>query len=516
MYNHYGNAIEEIKKECNYALNNNPEMKNSYTYKDRLKRELELLEENGNVLANKILYARHMVTTLRSKKLKTVPMGGLGNLLISYLLGITRYNPIEMDLYLEFFFGLGKKHKDLAAPFVPEVCIAWDYERSKSNIYYRCIVKNMTDVDGNVYKEIEGVRFYDSRTITRLHNLEERSEQYIEQSINKDYIKKEFTYEKYLELIAGNVLNDKDIFLKKIVSIGRIAIIEAYAIIEKITKKEYSKLTRRQLELIERFNVPTEILDQMRDAGKCYAGSEVFGFKELEWIHQRHNSAFKDARTGKLQNSEIGKVLKNYTGTESVVVIPEGITHIGSNAFSDNVYLKKIVFPRSLEEIGKEAFCECVNLEEVVFKEGLKTIEETAFGDCSSLKSVVLPSTIEWIGEYAFSDCRDLKEVIIPKDRKNNTYISCIGDSAFLCCRKLEYVNIEKPVEDWGDGVFARAGLKFFVVPENPTYDYQYLSDRMFEGCKNLELVKLPKSLESIGKNAFWGCTLLEDLIFVW
>ena len=41
-------------------------------------------------------------------------------------------------------------------------------------------------------------------------------------------------------------------------------------------------------------------------------------------------------------------ILKEYTGSDEVVVIPEGVTEIGGSAFKYQHKLTKIVFPESL------------------------------------------------------------------------------------------------------------------------------------------------------------------------
>ncbi len=78
-------------------------------------------------------------------------------------------------------------------------------------------------------------------------------------------------------------------------------------------------------------------------------------------------------------------VLTKYTGSNGDVVIPEGITSIGDNAFSG-----------------------CSSLESITLPEGVTSIGWGAFRDCSSLKSITLPEEVTSIGESAFSGCAHL------------------------------------------------------------------------------------------------------------
>lgn len=72
-------------------------------------------------------------------------------------------------------------------------------------------------------------------------------------------------------------------------------------------------------------------------------------------------------------------VLKEYIGSDEVVVIPEGVTEIGGSAFKYQHKLTKIVFPESLQTIGAEAFSCCRGLTSIVVPKSVKMIGEEAF-----------------------------------------------------------------------------------------------------------------------------------------
>jgi len=62
----------------------------------------------------------------------------------------------------------------------------------------------------------------------------------------------------------------------------------------------------------------------------------------------------------------------------------------------------------------------------IIIDEGVTRIGENAFSGCSnSLSKVVFPSTLESIGEDAFSGCEQLQDVIIPSS------VTDIGNRAF-------------------------------------------------------------------------------------
>ena len=99
------------------------------------------------------------------------------------------------------------------------------------------------------------------------------------------------------------------------------------------------------------------------------------------------------------------KSLIAYLLNEKVVEIPEGITHIGSNAFS-----------------------KYNNPETVIIPEGVTTIEYHAFSECSNLTSITIPSTLKSIGSEAFWLCIQLSKINLPEG------IEHVEHDAFLCC----------------------------------------------------------------------------------
>ena len=58
---------------------------------------------------------------------------------------------------------------------------------------------------------------------------------------------------------------------------------------------------------------------------------------------------------------EDGVMLK-YEGTDSVVVIPEGVEKIGEKAFYGNKTITEVTMPDSVRSIEKDAFEECIKL----------------------------------------------------------------------------------------------------------------------------------------------------------
>ncbi len=88
---------------------------------------------------------------------------------------------------------------------------------------------------------------------------------------------------------------------------------------------------------------------------------------------------------------ENGKLL-GYHGKSRKLIIPEGITKIGSSVFSGS-NLEKIIIPEYVEEVCEKAF-ENTKIESLYIAEGVKKIDENAFRNCLRLKEITIPSTI--------------------------------------------------------------------------------------------------------------------------
>ncbi len=198
-------------------------------------------------------------------------------------------------------------------------------------------------------------------------------------------------------------------------------------------------------------------------------------------------------------NAETGEGKWAYTGTVTEVewsafngetalksiVLPEGVTTIGSNAFN-NSSLEAITLPESLEEIAEYAFSK-TKLVEIVIPANVELLGSAAFqgasiSPISPLKKVVFEGNkIQTIDICTFQDCQNLQEVKLPES------LITIKYNAFLRCYALEEI----------------------TIPDAVTV----IEKQVFSQCEALKRVNLGTQLESIGKHAFNECLALETII---
>ena len=218
------------------------------------------------------------------------------------------------------------------------------------------------------------------------------------------------------------------------------------------------------------------------------------------------------------------KALINYTGNETKLTIPAGITEINGYAFSYCESLKSITVPDSVTSIGDWAFCCCAKLTSITIPDSVTSIGDGAFNWCESLESITIPDGVKSIGNHAFAGCSALESITIPDSVLNigdSAFEGCtalesitipdsvlsIGYSAFEECTALKSITIPGSVLSIGQRTFAGcSGLESAIIADGVTS----IGDDTFLNCTNLVNVSLPDSLTSIGSDTFYGCTNLQ------
>lgn len=117
------------------------------------------------------------------------------------------------------------------------------------------------------------------------------------------------------------------------------------------------------------------------------------------------------------------------------VVIDNGITSIGKNAFNGCSNLLSVSIPSTVKEIGSNAFSGCKSLVEITIPYGVTTIGDNAFKGCRKLTELDLPGSVKAVGDNAFADCQNLVKIRIPAS------VGTIGEDAFKGCQYINKIN---------------------------------------------------------------------------
>ena len=194
---------------------------------------------------------------------------------------------------------------------------------------------------------------------------------------------------------------------------------------------------------------------------------------------------------------------------------------IAPSAFLGNTVITSVTFLKGdgVQAVGASAFRGCTALGEIALPVGLKTVGDAAFADCPTLKKVTLPDGITALGDAVFENCTKLWEIAIPDS------VTSIGASLLRGCSDLRRLSVPYIGAIPADTENTHIGYFFggadhtengAVLPRNLGDVYltggSFLADYAFYGCQDLTTVKLPTTLESIGRSVFSGCGALMSL----
>ncbi len=218
----------------------------------------------------------------------------------------------------------------------------------------------------------------------------------------------------------------------------------------------------------------------------------------------------------------------NITGS---LVIPEGVTSIGNNAFCNCSSIEGLSLPNSLRHLGDMAFAYSSITGELTLPTNLEYLGVGAFYRCESIYGELhLPDKLTFIGREAFSGAQGLTGgITIPKGIKEierAVFLNCRGlngtltlhneitkidHSAFYHCPFRGELVLPKDLTIIDDEAFSGACFSGSLSFPN---NLVKIGDRVFEGNSRLcGTLQIPESLIKIGANAFSGCSMLEGII---
>ncbi|MDE7164793.1 MAG: leucine-rich repeat protein, partial [Clostridiales bacterium] len=120
-----------------------------------------------------------------------------------------------------------------------------------------------------------------------------------------------------------------------------------------------------------------------------YLSTDLFvDCEKLSSIIISEDNSEYSSQSGILYNKEKTKILYVPKSLSGHIVIPNGITSIGDNAFENCIGLTSIELPTSIIDIGNNAFFDCNSLTSIEIPNSVTSIGEGAFDGCISLKTV--------------------------------------------------------------------------------------------------------------------------------
>ena len=140
-------------------------------------------------------------------------------------------------------------------------------------------------------------------------------------------------------------------------------------------------------------------------------------------------------------------------------------------------------------------------------------IGTSAFWGDSDLTAITIPTSVTSIGMEAFQFCNSLTAINIPKN------VTTIEPCAFRCTPNLTTITVDKEnavfdsrencnaiIETSSNTLIAGCSTAF--IPKS----IKSIGDNAFDGCSNLTTITIPKGVTSIGYAAFETCTNLTSI----
>ena len=249
--------------------------------------------------------------------------------------------------------------------------------------------------------------------------------------------------------------------------------------------------------------------------GKIDCGLQ-YGLKEIvveEGITEIGTNAFYNDLKGNWQYN-----------TMEEVILPSSVVSIQNSAF-EGCGMNKVTMPVELIEQGTRIFYGCIKLETINLPERLTFINDYTFYGCKALKSidihdrimkigshvfegaglktVAVPSSVTEMGTYVFANCTDLVSASLPFARRK------VEDYTFYNCSSLTSITLPRLVDTVGVSAFQGCSS---LAEINWSQKIASIGNSAFRGCTALQEVTVPDTVTSIGTYAFANCTSLTDV----
>ena len=162
--------------------------------------------------------------------------------------------------------------------------------------------------------------------------------------------------------------------------------------------------------------------------------------------------------------------------------------------------LKNLTFGKNVSVVDKFMFSYCTGLEEVYLPDNITSVGLWGFRGCTALKTVRLSEKLSQVADYGFSECKSLDNVVFPAS------MTSVADNSFSNCTSLKTLDLGSSLMIIGPSAFENdSTLQGIEIPET----LYGLGVASFKNCVSLPNVCI-KSISSVGKQAFQGCTGLK------
>lgn len=194
------------------------------------------------------------------------------------------------------------------------------------------------------------------------------------------------------------------------------------------------------------------------------------------------------------------------------VILPEGVTHILSNAFYFCENLASIQLPASLQAVDSYAFFGCSKLSNLVLPAGLVFVDDMSFGACAALVQISFLGAAPCISPTAFDAGPEGRQFTVPSKLLAD-YEALLGtgllpgpDAAAIPAHSAVSFDSASGAIIGYPGFSADLAIPASIDGVAVTA----IAARAFFANPWLRRVVLPEGLTTIGRQAFYACPLAQ------
>ena len=139
------------------------------------------------------------------------------------------------------------------------------------------------------------------------------------------------------------------------------------------------------------------------DYAYCSVDTVVFEGDLAHWVEISHGDRWYASIKNFVVNGSVDAVKE--------LVVPEGVTKIMTNAFSNIKTIKSVILPNCVTSVGSNAFSRIDSLQTIDFGRGIKTIGANALANCGKLREITFGSQTESIDYTALSGDKMINKI---------------------------------------------------------------------------------------------------------
>lgn len=225
--------------------------------------------------------------------------------------------------------------------------------------------------------------------------------------------------------------------------------------------------------------------------------------------------------------------MDKYRENIAEIVLPEGMTRVGDEAFDGCTNSRVERLPSTLKSIGSFAFSNVYFMEaDMYLPDGLTSLSDHALSYSQGPKNLHLPASLTSIGEGAICSIYYLENYYVDEanpiykidggaviEKATDTliagtpnsvipdYVKAIGPYAFFN-ERIEEMPIPAGVTSIGSFAFGYTYISNLVIPNS----VKTIGNYTFYGCSKLLNVTIGSGVTQIGNNSFYNSTNILDV----